>query len=195
MWVKIQAWPGIYNFACLIDADLTSDVDEELESAFYEEAKKLEAKHPELTIGDLIDHSVQVPDYTLLGQTINNDSIVMMLYYQSIKMLFAGDIEEAEGRDLAADYCTLFFNKCRKLNCDILKIPHHGSGHFSSDFVRFADGRRFGDGLVLDQRRLDLEGPDQVAAGVDHVVVTAAEPEVAVLVDARAATADVPAVD
>lgn len=70
--VKIQAWPGNYTFTCIIDADLTSDIDEELESGFYEEAKKLETKHPELTLGDLIDRSVQVPDDTLLGQTINN---------------------------------------------------------------------------------------------------------------------------
>ncbi len=70
--VKIQAWPGNYTFTCVIDADLTSDIDEELESGFYEEVKKLETKHPELTLGDLIDRSVQVPDDTLLGQTINN---------------------------------------------------------------------------------------------------------------------------
>ncbi|MFC1968934.1 recombinase family protein [Chloroflexota bacterium] len=81
--VMIQAWPGDYKFTCFIDAELTSDYDQELESAFYEEAKKLEAKHPELTIGDLFDYNTQVPDDTLLGQAINkiknrnNDDLVI----------------------------------------------------------------------------------------------------------------------
>ena len=69
--VQIQAWPGDYKFTCVIDTDLTSEVDEEMESIFFEEAKKLEAKHPELTFVDWIDQSVQLPDDTLLGQAIN----------------------------------------------------------------------------------------------------------------------------
>ncbi len=49
-------------------------------------------------------------------------------------------------------------------------------------------------GGMLEQRRLDLERADQVPGGVDHVVVAADEPEVAVGVDAGAVAADVPAV-
>lgn len=76
---------------------------------------------------------------TNAGRNINNDSIVMMLYFKSVKVLFTGDIEAAEGLDLAQTYCNLSRGGCKKLNCDILKIPHHGSGHFSPHFVRFAD--------------------------------------------------------
>ena len=50
--------------------------------------------------------------------------------------------------------------------------------------VGLADRGGLGHGLVLEQRRLDLERADQVPAGVDHVVVAADEPEVAVVVDA-----------
>ena len=45
-----------------------------------------------------------------------------------------------------------------------------------------AHGGGLGDGGVGDERGLDLEGPDPVAGGDDHVVVAALEPEVAVLV-------------
>jgi competence protein ComEC len=78
-------------------------------------------------------------DDTPDGPNINNDSIVMMLYYKRVKMLFAGDIEGAEGRGLANDYCRPNRSTCKKLNCKIMKIPHHGSGHFSPRFVRLSD--------------------------------------------------------
>ena len=50
--------------------------------------------------------------------------------------------------------------------------------------VGLGDRGRLGHRRVLEQRRLDLERPDEVAAGVDDVVVAADEPEVAVRVDA-----------
>lgn len=73
------------------------------------------------------------------GDDINDDSLVMMLYFKRVKALFTGDIEEREGDDLARDYCNLNRSSCRKLNSKIMKIPHHGSAHFSSHFVRFVD--------------------------------------------------------
>ncbi len=60
--------------------------------------------------------------------------------------------------------------------------------------VRLADDAGLGDRRVLDQRALDLERPDEVARGVDHVVGAADEPEVAVRVLAGAVAGDVPAV-
>ena len=70
--VEILAWPGKYRFTCFIDAELTSDYDEELESAFSEKVKKeLEGKHPEINFGDLIDHSKQLPEDTFIGRTAN----------------------------------------------------------------------------------------------------------------------------
>ena len=71
--VEILAWPGKYRFTCFIDAELTSDYDEELESAFSEKVKELEEKHPEINFGDLIDHSKQLPEDTFIGRTANQN--------------------------------------------------------------------------------------------------------------------------
>jgi competence protein ComEC len=87
---------------------------------------------------EILNAGGEYPD-TTSGRNINNDSIVMMLYYKSVKVLFTGDIEIAERQDLVDDYCSRSRNRCRKLNSDIVKIPHHGSHHFSPSFVRFAD--------------------------------------------------------
>src|SRR5438445_7985413 len=63
---------------------------------------------------------------------------------------------------------------------------------------RSAHGIALGDhgclraGGVLDQRALDLEGPDPVAGGDDHVVGAADEPERAVTVDVGAVAGHVP---
>jgi hypothetical protein len=48
--------------------------------------------------------------------------------------------------------------------------------------VRRRNGCGLGDGRMRDERRLDLEGSDPVTGGDDDVVVSALEPEVAVLV-------------
>lgn len=69
---------------------------------------------------------------------INNDSIVLLLSYNGVKVLFTGDIEEAEGRDLVKDYCGSSKEKCEKLDVDIIKMPHHGSAELDSNFVKFA---------------------------------------------------------
>ena len=69
--VKILAYPGNYRFTCFIDAELTSDYDEELESAFSQKVKELEQQHPELNFGDLIDHSKQIPQDTAIGRVSN----------------------------------------------------------------------------------------------------------------------------
>ena len=74
----------------------------------------------------------EYPD-TSNGEDINNDSIVMMLSYRGVKVLLTGDIEFAEGEDLADDYSS------RKLNCDVIKIPHHGSAELSQRFIEEAD--------------------------------------------------------
>jgi hypothetical protein len=69
--VKILASPGNYRFTCFIDAELTSDYDEELETAFHEKVKELETLHPEINFGDLIDHSKQIPEDTTIGRVSN----------------------------------------------------------------------------------------------------------------------------
>ena len=73
------------------------------------------------------------------GENINNDSISMMLSYRGTKVLFTGDIEGDGGNDLVNAYCSSTSSRCRKLNADIIKIPHHGSSHLSARFAQLAD--------------------------------------------------------
>ena len=69
--VKIEASPGNYRFNCTIDTELTSDIDDRVETAFSQEVELLEKLHPEITFGDLIDHAKQTPNDTLIGQLSN----------------------------------------------------------------------------------------------------------------------------
>jgi beta-lactamase superfamily II metal-dependent hydrolase len=72
------------------------------------------------------------------GEDINNDSLTMMLSYRGTKVLLPGDIEGDGGNDLVDEYCSSTSNSCRKLDADIIKIPHHGSSHLSARFVQLA---------------------------------------------------------
>lgn len=69
--VKIVAWPGRYRFNCFIDTALTSEYDEEIESGFSDLVKELEVVHPEISLDDLIDYSVLVPEDTAIGRVSN----------------------------------------------------------------------------------------------------------------------------
>ena len=60
-----------------------------------------------------------------------------------------------------------------------------GADRLAGVLVGLTDHRRLGDGLVRDDRRLDLGGREAVPGDVDDVVDAADHPEVAVLVAAR----------
>jgi competence protein ComEC len=68
------------------------------------------------------------------GSNINDDGLVLMLTYAGRKVLFAADIEERTGKRLVTDYCGSEGGMCSGLKADVLKVPHHGSAHFSQDF-------------------------------------------------------------
>lgn len=53
---------------------------------------------------------------------INNNSIVAKLVYQDFSMLFTGDIEEIAEKQILQKY-----KNTKMLDCDILKVAHHGS--------------------------------------------------------------------
>ncbi|MFH0854642.1 MAG: ComEC/Rec2 family competence protein [bacterium] len=69
---------------------------------------------------------------------LNNSSIVLKVSYKDNSFLFTGDIEEyAEEKLLCADYeYSPNEGDCRlsKLDADVLKVAHHGSGNSSSQF-------------------------------------------------------------
>ena len=53
---------------------------------------------------------------------INNNSILAKLVYGDFSMLFTGDIEEKAEKEILEKY-----KDTDVLNCDILKVAHHGS--------------------------------------------------------------------
>ena len=72
---------------------------------------------------------------------------------------------------------------------------HEGLDDLAGDLVGHADHARLDHRRVLDQHALDLEGPDEVAGGLDDVVAATDEPEVAVGVTPGEVAADVPPAD
>ena len=58
-----------------------------------------------------------------------------------------------------------------------------------------ADDGSFGDGRMADQGALDFGGADAVAGDVEHVVDAADDPEIAVLVAARAVAGEIAALN
>lgn len=64
------------------------------------------------------------PDNTLIKENIlNNNSIVMKMYYNDFSILFTGDIEEIAEKKILETYK----GEKIKLKADILKVAHHGS--------------------------------------------------------------------
>ena len=52
------------------------------------------------------------------GSELNNNSLVLLLHYKEVKVLFTGDIEDAAVIDLLSRY--------PDLKADFLQVPHHG---------------------------------------------------------------------
>lgn len=65
------------------------------------------------------------------SEEINDLSVVCMLKYGKSKFLFTGDTEESEETDI--------IKSGADLDCDVLKVSHHGSDKSSSDeFIKLA---------------------------------------------------------
>ena len=69
----------------------------------------------------------------LSENVLNNNSIVCRLNYKKFSMLFTGDIEEEAEKEIISEYKS----KLELLNCDILKVAHHGSN--TSSIQEFID--------------------------------------------------------
>jgi beta-lactamase superfamily II metal-dependent hydrolase len=68
------------------------------------------------------------------SHTINGHSIIFKLSYGKFNFLFTGDLNDEAGRAL-----TRAHNEGRlNLQCEVFKVPHHGSADFSGAFIQAA---------------------------------------------------------
>jgi competence protein ComEC len=81
-----------------------------------------------LGIGDLVV-TVLGPDRGRVPAALapNDQSVVLMIETHGLRMLFAGDVEEAAQRAL--------LRSGQRLDADVLKLPHHGSAKVLPDFL------------------------------------------------------------
>jgi hypothetical protein len=86
---------------------------------------------PEPKAGVPLDHLDFEPGALSASHTINGHSIVLRLTFGNVRMLFAGDLNNASEAKLAAEH------KAKKidLRSEVLKVPHHGSHEFTPEFL------------------------------------------------------------
>lgn len=87
----------------------------------------------ELSAGDIIQPTDSIR-YKIISpndryKDDNNNSMVLMLEYENSRLLFTGDIgEECEHTLIKSNF---------ELNCDILKLPHHGAKNkYTAQFIK-----------------------------------------------------------
>ena len=66
-------------------------------------------------------------------QGLNNSSLVLMVRYQQVSLLFTGDIEK--------EFQQLLVTGNDNLEAQILKVPHHGSGNMAVEFYHTVNPR------------------------------------------------------
>jgi beta-lactamase superfamily II metal-dependent hydrolase len=68
------------------------------------------------------------------GETINGNSVTFSLTYKDFTMLFTGDHNDKSEPKLLAHLTSI--QKRDLLNCDVFKVPHHGSSHADEEFFK-----------------------------------------------------------
>lgn len=68
------------------------------------------------------------------GKTINGNSLTFKFSYKDFQMLFTGDLNE-QSEPALLDHLRRE-NKLSLLECDVLKVPHHGSDHSIKEFFQ-----------------------------------------------------------
>src|SRR4030095_3620943 len=70
------------------------------------------------------------------GSNINNDSLGFMLEFGGKRILLTGDIEAGADKKLVQRLCEHGDPAhCPALRADVLKVPHHGSAKFDTEFL------------------------------------------------------------
>lgn len=72
-------------------------------------------------------------DGTSWSKTINGNSVTFRLVYGDFEMLFTGDLN-TESMPAVRNHVDH-----AKLECDVLKVPHHGSDHVDHEFLEIAN--------------------------------------------------------
>lgn len=99
--------------------------------AIHEVEEILARKGTIIDLGGETTFEVLFPDRDPRGMDTNDASIVGILRYKSICMLFTGDAPEKIERYLIGQYK-------EKLSCEVLKVGHHGSKTSTSkEFIHF----------------------------------------------------------
>jgi beta-lactamase superfamily II metal-dependent hydrolase len=86
-----------------------------------------------LTLDVLWPHP-KLRKYEDWSQTINGNSVTFQLRFGDFSMLFTGDHNEKSEAALLAHLQSQ--GQLERLACDVLKVPHHGSGHALESFLR-----------------------------------------------------------
>jgi beta-lactamase superfamily II metal-dependent hydrolase len=63
------------------------------------------------------------------SHTINGHSVVLRITYGNVRFLFAADLNQQAEMELLR-------NDADRLEAEVLKVPHHGSADFSTDFIK-----------------------------------------------------------
>ena len=112
---------------------------DKFEAAVKSEGLQLEAAKEGTTLVDVDGLKVSVLwsgghfNKTSSGDSINNDSVVLLVEYAGKRLLLTGDVEVDAGKALVKKYCPAS-GACPSLDVDILKVPHHGSADFHPAF-------------------------------------------------------------
>jgi len=123
-----------------------------------------------ITFGDL-NFKIIHPDRSFSDNNINNLSIVIRLDYGNLSVLFTGDLEH-EGEEYLIKHYPEF------LDCDVLKVGHHGSKTAcSSNFITAVDPQyavistamrnRFNFPHKITLEKLDFLGSNLMITGYD----------------------------
>ncbi len=106
----------VYNTLCdLIKAEGAEDIRAELDSTF--------------TVGE-VKFTVLAPVKSYAKDDKNNHSVVLRMDYGETSVLFTGDAEEKSEKDILNKYGS---QAGGMLDCDILKVGHHGSKTSTSE--------------------------------------------------------------
>jgi hypothetical protein len=82
------------------------------------------------------DGGLSYPYYGDAGKTVNGNSIVLLVKHGSQRILLTGDLNTASMEDIIRRYSLPAGQAESVLRAGVYKAAHHGSQHFSLDFLK-----------------------------------------------------------